>query len=58
MAAFHMLLKWRNIFLISADEEKNMIEKLYKATEIAKINNDILKEIPEMAERVRTVLNT
>lgn len=58
MAAFHMLLKWRNIFFINADEEKIMTQKLYKASEIAKINNDILKEIPEMAERVRVVLDT
>ena len=58
MAAFHMLLKWRNIFLISPDDEKMMTQKLYKASEVAKINNDILEEIPEMAERVRTILNT
>ena len=51
LAAFCMLLTWRNIFLICPEDEDKMIQKLYSASQIAKINNDVLKEIPEIAER-------
>ena len=53
LAAYQMLLTWRRIFFICPEDEEKLIQKLYRASEIAKINSDVVKEIPEIAEQIK-----